>query len=79
MTKIVKISSDDPNFLLNDGIRLAQRSAISLNKDMPSELQYMVRDWYNKGWITVDAYMLESELMWGKLSEGAEVKHETFS
>ena len=79
MTKIVKISSDDPNFIINDGIRLAQRSAISLSKDMPSELRYMVRDWYNKGWITVDAYMLESELMWGKLSERAEVKHEIIS
>lgn len=65
--------------MISDGLRLAPRAAISLNEDMPAEFKYMVHEWYRKGWITVDAYMLESELMWGKLSATSEVNYETIS
>jgi len=79
MSKIVKIPAGSPDFMIMDGIMLARRASLSLSDKMPSEFQHMVYQWLMKGWITVDAYMLESELMWGKLSEGSETHHETIS
>lgn len=65
--------------MINDGFVLYRRASLNLSDEMPTEYKHMVYNWFLKGWLTLDAYMLESELMWGKLSEGSEINHETIS
>jgi len=45
------------------------RAAMKISGECPTRYQEMIRDAVNRGWLTVQVNVPETELMWGELQK----------
>jgi len=60
-SKIYKIISKDPEFILSDKFSIAHRAAIEIDQHIPVDYEYVIYKCIEKGWIKPIAYISEQE------------------
>lgn len=59
-----RISNNDQQFYMNDGIRQVPRAAIEVQQNIPYNYKLMITECIDKGWIKPVAYVKTKELFW---------------
>ena len=67
--KIKKISNNDPDFIIDDGIIMAPRAGFEISQRCPDNYVSLLQECIKQGWIKPVAYMKQSEFVWEKLGE----------
>lgn len=66
---ISRLTKDDQDFFISvDGI-LYSRASIEISRDAPQEIQKIIADAYERGWITPIAWASEDQIMWDRLKK----------
>ncbi len=68
--KIKTINQGDPDFrIINDGYLVISRSSLLINQQCPASTRYLIQQAMANGWISLQAHVPESELVWETLSK----------
>ena len=62
--RIKEIRSNDPHFVMYDGIKLVPRAAIEISRSCPREYQLILADCIDRGWVKSVSYVKTKELFW---------------
>jgi hypothetical protein len=68
-TTFKEINQGDPDFMMNDGIKLVPRAAIKISQRCPSNYASLIAECMNHGWIKPVAHVKESDYVWEKVGE----------
>jgi len=63
------IRSDNPDFMITDGLRTSVRAGFEIDHDCPASWRTTILKAIDYGWLKPVAYMHENELVWGKLQQ----------
>ena len=69
ISRIKTIRSDEADFMLRDGMMISPRAGFEINQRCPREYRQILRECIDNGWIKPVAHVMDSELMWDRLSE----------
>jgi len=58
------VKSDDPNYLISDGISVAPRAGIEIAQSCPENIRRSIVHAYNQGWIKPFAVVTAEEYTW---------------
>jgi hypothetical protein len=64
-----KIKQGDPDFYMNDGIKVVPRATIEISQRCPDNYKSLINECVEHGWIRPVAYMKESDYVWEKLGD----------
>lgn len=68
-TNLRTIRSSDPNFVLQDGIVLANRAGFEISQHCPLEYKMILQECLGHGWIKPVATVYEWELTYSRLKK----------
>ena len=69
ISRIKTIRRGEADFMLQDGIVSCPRAGFEISKSCPKEYRQILMQSMSHGWIKPVAHMMDSELMWDRLSE----------
>ena len=69
VSRIKTIRWGEADFMLQDGIVSCPRAGFEISKSCPKEYRQILMQSMSHGWIKPVAHMMDSELMWDRLSE----------
>ena len=68
--KIKTIKQGDPDFrIINDGYLVISRASLLINQQCPASARYLIQQAMANGWISLQAHVPESELIWENLNK----------
>lgn len=68
MGKFKELTSDDPEFMMNDGVMLCPRAAVVITDDCPDMYQQILVQAFQKKWVKPIAYVPNEEVFMQTLS-----------
>ena len=69
VSRVKTIRRGDADFMLRDGIVSCPRAGFEISKSCPKEYRQILMQSMSHGWIKPVAHVMDSELMWDRLSE----------
>jgi hypothetical protein len=68
-SQVRTIKSDNPNFVIHDGLMISPRAGFEINKDCPREYRQIIAACIDRGWLKPVANVTERELLFIGLSQ----------
>jgi hypothetical protein len=69
ISRVKTIKQGEADFMLRDGIVSCPRAGFEISEKCPAEYQKILYECWGNGWIKPVAHVMDSELMWDRLSE----------
>ena len=66
-SSIRTVKSGDPDFMLKDGVVVAQRAGFEINTSCPREYKLIISECINNGWLKPVAHVYDYEQVFDKL------------
>lgn len=66
-TSLTTLRPNDPDFILNDGIKVSPRAGFEISQRCPTEYKMILQDCIRYGWITPIATVYNWELTYSRL------------
>jgi len=69
ISRVKTIKQGEADFMLQDGIVNCPRAGFEISQRCPKEYRQILMQAMSHGWIKPVAHVMDSELMWDRLSE----------
>ena len=69
VSRVKTIRRGEADFMLRDGIVSCPRAGFEIGRGCPKEYRQILMQAMSHGWIKPVAHVMDSELMWDRLSE----------
>jgi hypothetical protein len=65
--KVSRLTKRDSDFFIDVNETLYPRAAIEISNDAPADIQLVLANAYESGWIVPVAWVCEDQLMWDRI------------
>lgn len=69
--QVRKLTYKDEDFCIISGLAYYPRANMVISDDCPQKFRSMITTAISRGWLSTEAWVKDSELMWEKLSDNA--------